>query len=219
MVGERRDISHSVDQETSRPETSEARDHGLQVFDLRVLGSVSSPPLSFPETAHYDAFGSAHNLVINEASVPTALDEYFYTRAGSFSPDKNGFLTNTAGFYLMGYDLLAGPLSPVVNGYTGLEVVNVFNLALQAKRLNCGLIHVSTDYVFKGNKPIPEAYTENDPATAIQTTSRDAALVILGMQPPLPGMEDEFFKRTESLVGALQRVALVRSAGGMRLES
>lgn len=59
----------------------------------------------------------------------------------------------------------------------------------------------------------------SDPASAIQTTSRDAAFVFLGMQPPQSGSEDEFFHRTESLVGNLQRVALVQSAGGMNLES
>ncbi len=59
----------------------------------------------------------------------------------------------------------------------------------------------------------------SDPAAAIQTTSRHAAFVFLGMQPPEPGKEDEFFYRTESLVGRLERVALVQSAGGMRLES
>jgi len=59
----------------------------------------------------------------------------------------------------------------------------------------------------------------NDPAYAIQTTSRDAALVILGMQPPEPEAEAEFLHRTEALVGQLPRVALVQSAGGMRLES
>jgi amino acid transporter len=58
-----------------------------------------------------------------------------------------------------------------------------------------------------------------DPASAIQTTSRDAAFVFLGMQPPEPGAEADFFYRTESLVGNLPRVALVQSAGGMRLES
>ena len=42
-------------------------------------------------------------FVINEAAVPTATDEYFYSRAGSFSPDKDGFLRNTAGFFLMGW--------------------------------------------------------------------------------------------------------------------
>ena len=59
----------------------------------------------------------------------------------------------------------------------------------------------------------------SDPASAIQTTSRDAAFVFLGMEPPAVGEEDEFFFRTEALVGSLPRVALVRSAGGMRLES
>ena len=59
----------------------------------------------------------------------------------------------------------------------------------------------------------------NDPGSAIQTTSRNAAFVILGMQPPQPGKEDEFFHRTEGLIGRLERVALVQSAGGMRLDS
>lgn len=59
----------------------------------------------------------------------------------------------------------------------------------------------------------------SDPASAIQTTSRDAAFVFLGIRPPEPGTEDEFFTRTELLVGDLPRVALVQSAGGMRLES
>jgi choice-of-anchor B domain-containing protein len=47
---------------------SEAGGHGLQIFDLTQLRSVPSPPATFTETAHYDGFGSAHNLVINEES-------------------------------------------------------------------------------------------------------------------------------------------------------
>jgi hypothetical protein len=58
-----------------------------------------------------------------------------------------------------------------------------------------------------------------DSASAIQTTSRDAAFVFLGFQPPESGDEEAFFYRTEQLIGNLPRVALVRSAGGMRLES
>ncbi len=59
----------------------------------------------------------------------------------------------------------------------------------------------------------------NDAASAIQTTSRDAAFVFLGIQPPDVGFENEFFTRVELLVGRLQRVALVQSAGGVRLDS
>ncbi|MGB1707791.1 MAG: hypothetical protein ACPHF4_08210, partial [Rubripirellula sp.] len=59
----------------------------------------------------------------------------------------------------------------------------------------------------------------SDAAAAIQTTSRDAAFVFLGIQPPEIGCEEEFFYRIELLVGRLQRVAFVQSAGGVRLES
>jgi len=45
---------------------SEASDHGMQVFDLTRLRSVASPPETFTEDGHYNGFGNAHNIVINE---------------------------------------------------------------------------------------------------------------------------------------------------------
>ncbi len=47
---------------------ADGQPHGMQVFDLTQLRDVVSPPATFTETAHYSGFGSAHNLVINEAS-------------------------------------------------------------------------------------------------------------------------------------------------------
>ena len=47
---------------------SEANGHGMQVFDLTRLRSVANPPETFSEDAHYDEFGSAHNIIINEDS-------------------------------------------------------------------------------------------------------------------------------------------------------
>jgi choice-of-anchor B domain-containing protein len=44
---------------------SEAVNHGMQVFDLRQLRSVASPPVTFTETAHYAGFGSTHTLALN----------------------------------------------------------------------------------------------------------------------------------------------------------
>ena len=46
---------------------SEAADHGMQVFDLTTLLTVTSPQ-TFEPMAHYDGFGSAHNIAINEDS-------------------------------------------------------------------------------------------------------------------------------------------------------
>jgi choice-of-anchor B domain-containing protein len=44
---------------------SEASGHGMQVFDLTRLRNVSNAPATFTNDAHYDGFGSAHNIVIN----------------------------------------------------------------------------------------------------------------------------------------------------------
>ena len=42
--------------------------HGMQVFDLGQLRDAVDLPVEFGESAHYDGFGSAHNLAINEES-------------------------------------------------------------------------------------------------------------------------------------------------------
>ncbi|MDH7446271.1 choice-of-anchor B family protein [Aquimarina sp. 2201CG14-23] len=40
--------------------------HGMQVFDLTKLRSVTNPPQTFAEDGRYTGFGKAHNIVINE---------------------------------------------------------------------------------------------------------------------------------------------------------
>ena len=47
---------------------TEASGNGMQVFDLAQLRTVSSPPVTFSETAHYAGFSDAHNIAINEDS-------------------------------------------------------------------------------------------------------------------------------------------------------
>jgi hypothetical protein len=47
---------------------SEDPGHGMQIFDLTKLRNVNNPPVTFTEDAHYSGFGSAHNIVINEAT-------------------------------------------------------------------------------------------------------------------------------------------------------
>ncbi len=47
---------------------SEAPNHGMQIFDLTRLRNVTNPPQIFSADTRYTGFGSAHNIVINEAS-------------------------------------------------------------------------------------------------------------------------------------------------------
>jgi flagellar hook protein FlgE len=57
---------------------------------------------------------------------PTGLQEALFTRAGAFTEDANGFLRNTAGFYLMGWRLdNAGNLPAGRDDISSLEAVNV----------------------------------------------------------------------------------------------
>jgi flagellar hook protein FlgE len=68
-------------------------------------------------------------FVVNESANPGVGDEYLFTRAGSFYPNENGDLVNTAGFYLQGYNLANGPATTSASTVTGLETVNVADLA------------------------------------------------------------------------------------------
>ena len=46
------------------------------------------------------------------------------------------------------------------------------NLALAAKAVDCTLVHISTDYVFGGDKDVNEAYTENEPKAPVTAYGR-----------------------------------------------
>lgn len=67
----------------------------------------------------------------------------FLTRAGSFIPNSDGDLVNAAGFFLMGYPVVDGNINTVANGYAGLEVVNVDDLALKANPTTQGKFRVN----------------------------------------------------------------------------
>ena len=47
---------------------SEAANHGMQVFDLTRLRTVTAPE-QFSADAHLNVFRSAHNIVINETGL------------------------------------------------------------------------------------------------------------------------------------------------------
>ena len=47
---------------------AEAQNHGVQIFDLRRLREADGPPVTFEADAVYDRIGSAHNVVVNEAT-------------------------------------------------------------------------------------------------------------------------------------------------------
>lgn len=87
------------------------------------------------------ATGSVTDLAIDGEGfmlVRSSNGENFMTRAGSFLPDGDGTLVNTAGYQLLGYPLTNGSPAIVVNGYTGLVPVSVSDVALLAEASESG---------------------------------------------------------------------------------
>lgn len=78
---------------------------------------------------------SSTDLAINGGGffmVANATGTPYLTRAGNFVPNSNGDLVNAGGFKLLGYDMLNGDLSSIVNSASGLQVVGTANLGLRA---------------------------------------------------------------------------------------
>ncbi len=81
----------------------------------------------------------------------------YLTRAGSFVKNAEGYLENSAGFQLMGYPYGSNPPVAVVNGFTGLEAINVNNFGLTASASTQGSFPVNLnrdeDPVAAGSRP------------------------------------------------------------------
>jgi flagellar hook protein FlgE len=98
------------------------------------------------------------------------------TRAGSFLPDENGTLVNTAGFNLLGYPLTNSNPSIVVNGYAGLVPITINDVSLLAE--------ASGEGMFAANLPsaaaaVPSASLPSSNSVGTQYTAK-SSLVIFG---------------------------------------
>lgn len=62
----------------------------------------------------------------------TENGEHLLTRAGAYNVDSEGYLSNSQGRYLMGYDISDSGVVPVANGFGGLSRINVGSQELQA---------------------------------------------------------------------------------------
>jgi flagellar hook protein FlgE len=69
----------------------------------------------------------------------------YLTRAGAFQKDSDGYLVNTAGYQLMGYPYGSNPPAAVVNGFNGLEPVNINDFGLVSSPSSQGSFPANLD--------------------------------------------------------------------------
>lgn len=97
---------------------AEADNHGVQVFDLKKLRSVTTAPQTFTEDGNYKGLGNAHNIVINE------MTGFAYPVGTDRDDEFNG------GVHFLD---LQNPIAPVlaggwgINGYTHDAQVVTYN--------------------------------------------------------------------------------------------
>jgi flagellar hook protein FlgE len=125
------------------------------------------------------ATGSLTDLAIDGEGFFIVQDQNgrnLMTRAGSFIPDENGTLVNTAGFQLLGYPLNNGNASIVVNGYTGLLPVTVNDLSLLAQPSETAVFAANLP---AGASPIAAANLPSANSVTAQYTAK-SSLVVYG---------------------------------------
>lgn len=94
-----------------------------------VLRGIDQQGLLEASTSSTDIAVSGNGFfVVNDAS--DGSGNTFFTRAGSFKPDKDGNLVNTAGYYLTGWPITNGVVSQT-NVLSAFDVINVGNLTAQ----------------------------------------------------------------------------------------
>jgi flagellar hook protein FlgE len=92
-----------------------------QLIDKQGLLQASTSPTDI-------AISGSGFFVVNTSNSPGLNDEFLYTRAGSFTPDKQGFLVNPQGQYLMGWPV--DPTgTPTVGNLTSLSSLQAVTTA------------------------------------------------------------------------------------------
>jgi len=87
--------------------------------------------------------GSGFFVVSDTPQAGTTNSSISFTRAGSFTPDDQGFLQNTAGLYLLGFPFDSAGNIPVNREVSSLEPINVSDLT--------GTAEATTDVTLRAN--------------------------------------------------------------------
>ena len=144
-------------------------------------GSTSATDLSID--------GAGFFVVSNQIDSSDADSTISFTRAGSFTPDDNGFLQNTAGLYLQGYELDASGQPPAVNE-ANLKPINVANFTITAE--------ATTDVAIRANlqssQPLSAAVTgaTYNAATVAGSMAGYDADISAGIIPATQGTQPDF---------------------------
>ncbi|PCJ35279.1 MAG: flagellar biosynthesis protein FlgE [Alphaproteobacteria bacterium] len=134
--------------------------------------------------------GAGFFIVSSRGEAVNQNSEISFTRAGSFTPNADGFLKNTAGLFLMGVPLDANGEAPSDLVLSQLQPINVSNLTSTAEATT----NISVRANLQSSQPLNAAivgatYTS---ATVAGSMAGYAADVAAGIIPPVNGVKSDF---------------------------
>lgn len=106
--------------------------------------------------------------------------------------NKPEYIINCAAYTAVDKAETAGPIVEKINA-EGPK-----NLAIAAKNVGAKLVHISTDYVFGGNLPIDQSYSEDDPKAPVTEYGRTK---LLGEESIKENTDEYYIFRTAWLYG------------------
>jgi flagellar hook protein FlgE len=121
---------------------------------LRSLNSFQGPVVGTSTTTDLAIKGDGYFIVSDSSGA------IYLTRNGSFVPDATGNLVNSAGYYLMGYNVQSGQATGTSNSLAGMVKVNTITSGEAATPTTTGTLSV------------------NLPSTAATSTSQETSMVV-----------------------------------------
>ncbi len=109
--------------------------------------------------------GDGFFVTSNKAVGLTAADPRFFTRAGAFTVDSNGYMKNAAGLFLQGWPAdINGVVTPDSANLSSLTPINILSIANTVTPTNSTSVrgNLNTDQVINVGEP---AYVAGDMAT------------------------------------------------------
>jgi flagellar hook protein FlgE len=106
---------------------------GVLARHSAMMSEQGSPQASSVST-HLAISGSGFFVVRGNSDAALASEPYYYTRAGQFTPDAEGYLRNSAGYYLQGWTVAAdGTVQANPTDLSALSPVRVSGIAGDAQ--------------------------------------------------------------------------------------
>jgi len=122
----RTDFSSLLDSPDRQPAYSAG---GVMSRSSPLMNEQGSTTASSVST-HLAVSGNGMFVVRGRSEDATARDPYYYTRAGQFTPDADGYLQNSAGYYLLGWPVdSSGAVNANPTDLNALESVRVSGIA------------------------------------------------------------------------------------------